>query len=671
MTARDEELDDVAAPARGEDATRPERLAQIVAELGQATSEERLVAAGLDAAIEVTGATGGELRLVRADGRHERVAWRGEDPAGAGTLAQELGAGGAPIGRVEVWGGQQDPDRVAGLRLVGLVLSQAVEHRRLERAARDHRRRGRRFAAAVEALRYPAGPGESVQLVLRGARELLGADAACLLSGQGRLQVASYDGMEPLDSEQITALASDEVREEIEEHGGWSGPTPDAARLAARGLTRAALVPVGVRGSLGHLCVLDGGAGARPPEEIQALGDYAVHAAAAMTAAVLGQEVRELGAVDPLTRFFNARYFRTRLEQETQRALRTQTPVSVAVLTIDGLPEMRASGDDAQADAALEGLAAVMVPRLRAMDVGCRIGEDELAAILPAVGGLDAYKIGERLRAAMQSDPGISGVHGTLSCGIATFPDQAGTPEQLAECARAALTWARRHGGDRTFLYTHDVVRTLEQERTRDERPDGGGDDTILVTVTALASAVDARHPTTVGHADGVARVAAAVGAEMGLPPDRVEDLRVAGMLHDVGKIGISEEILVKEGPLTDSEWEEVRRHPEIGHRMLSGARLDVIRPWVLHHHERIDGTGYPEGLAGEDIPLEARILAAADAFDSMVHDRPYHTAIGLDEAVAELERCAGTQFDAAVVAALARLVAREAPELTDGGETT
>ena len=252
---------------------------------------------------------------------------------------------------------------------------------------------------------------------------------------------------------------------------------------------------------------------------------------------------------------------------------------------------------------------------------------------------------------------------------MATFPDQSGTPDQLADRGVAALAWARRHGGDRAFLYTHEVVGALERELRDDDAPEGGAGgagDPVMVTVTALAGAVDARHPTTVGHAEGVARLAAAIGAELGLDPARVEDLRVAGLLHDVGKIGISEEILVKDGPLSPSEWEEMRRHPEMGHRMLAGARLDVVRPWVLHHHERLDGTGYPEGLGGEDIPLEAKILAVADAFDAMVHDRPYRTAVGAPAAVAELRRCAGSQFDPDVVGALADLLERGAPELSD-----
>lgn len=652
----------------------PDRLAQIVAEIGAAAGAgvDRLAGVGLDAAVEVSGASGGELRLLRSDGRLERSAWRGVELQGSPTWSHDLVAAGAELGRLEVWGEDLDRRADGALRVVVMCLAQTIENRTLELAAREQRRRGRRFAASVEALRHPAGPGEAVELTLRGARELLGGDAACLLSGRGRLQVASYDGMEPLDADQAAALVPDAVRLSAERDGGWSGPPPPESGLRERGLTRVALVPVGVRGSLGILCVFDACAEERSQDELRSLNDYAVHAAAAMTAAVLGQEVRELGAVDPLTRFFNARYFHTRLEQETQRALRTQTPLSVAVMALDGLAATRERGDEVASDEAMESLAALVVPRLRGMDVGCRVGEDELAAILPAVGGIEAYKVGERLRAAVGADPNLAGR--TLSVGVATFPDQSGTPDQLADRGVAALAWARRHGGDRTFLYTHEVVRALERELRDDDRPERGASeigDTVMVTVTALAGAVDARHPTTVGHAEGVARLAAAIGAELGLDPARVEDLRVAGLLHDVGKIGISEEILVKDGPLSPSEWEEMRRHPEMGHRMLAGARLDVVRSWVLHHHERLDGTGYPEGIGDDDIPLEAKILAVADAFDAMVHDRPYRTAIAAPAAVAELRRCAGSQFDPDVVGALAQLLERGAPELHDDADPT
>ena len=141
--------------------------------------------------------------------------------------------------------------------------------------------------------------------------------------------------------------------------------------------------------------------------------------------------------------------------------------------------------------------------------------------------------------------------------------------------------------------------------------------------------------------------------------PGRVERVRLAGVLHDIGKIGIADSILFKEGPLDDEEWAEIRSHPEIGARLLSAPGLSDLRAWILAHHERVDGDGYPLGLSGDEIPLEARIIAVADAFEAMLADRPYRAGRSRAEALAELERCAGTQFDAEVVAALAAASSR------------
>jgi len=138
--------------------------------------------------------------------------------------------------------------------------------------------------------------------------------------------------------------------------------------------------------------------------------------------------------------------------------------------------------------------------------------------------------------------------------------------------------------------------------------------------------------------------------AALGLSPDRVERIHAAGVLHDLGKLGIADAILHKPGKLEDAEWKEIQRHPEIGARILEHAGLADIAGWVRAHHERVDGGGYPKALAGGEIPLEARILAVADAYEAMIADRPYRAGIAPAEARAELIQCAGTQFDPAVV---------------------
>ena len=138
--------------------------------------------------------------------------------------------------------------------------------------------------------------------------------------------------------------------------------------------------------------------------------------------------------------------------------------------------------------------------------------------------------------------------------------------------------------------------------------------------------------------------------------------MRAAGVLHDIGKLGISDAILHKPGQLDADEWAEMQRHPELGARILEHANLRDITGWVLHHHERIDGRGYPHGLAGEAIPVEARILAVADAYEAMTADRPYRAALPLAAARDELRRGAGTQFDRDVVAAFERVLDRARP---------
>jgi len=175
--------------------------------------------------------------------------------------------------------------------------------------------------------------------------------------------------------------------------------------------------------------------------------------------------------------------------------------------------------------------------------------------------------------------------------------------------------------------------------------------------VRSLVAAIEAKDPYTKGHSVRVAEVAVAVANEMGLPADRVERVEVAALLHDLGKIGISPLILSKAEKLTLAEYEQIKRHPDIGAHILGkGAFFEGIVPIVRYHHEKIDGTGYCEGLAGDSIPLEARVLAVADSYDAMTSQRPYRNALTDEEALTELLSNTGSQFDASVVEAFVRL---------------
>jgi putative nucleotidyltransferase with HDIG domain len=188
--------------------------------------------------------------------------------------------------------------------------------------------------------------------------------------------------------------------------------------------------------------------------------------------------------------------------------------------------------------------------------------------------------------------------------------------------------------------------------------------------VIAMAQEIDRRECGTALHSQIVGRYAELAARELGLPEVTVEEVRLAGLLHDVGKSRISDAVISKPAALSDEEWMAMRYHPELGAALLDDAGLDEVREWILCHHERPDGTGYPRGLYGEDIPLEARILAVADAYEAMTNDRPYRPSIGRWRARDELRRYAGTQFDPVVVEAFLQALERDWPAAGCGDTT-
>jgi HD-GYP domain-containing protein (c-di-GMP phosphodiesterase class II) len=202
-----------------------------------------------------------------------------------------------------------------------------------------------------------------------------------------------------------------------------------------------------------------------------------------------------------------------------------------------------------------------------------------------------------------------------------------------------------------------DSTRKVRSQATALQRAYGELSETYDATLRALTTALDSRDHETGGHAQRVTRLAVRLGEELGLSGEDLTELELGAMLHDIGKIGVPDAILNKPGPLSEDDWEAMRRHPMLGVEMLAGVPfLSAAMPLIRHHHERWDGKGYPDGLAGEAIPLGARIFAVADSFDAMTSRRPYRQPLTLRDARAELARCAGGQFDPVVVAACERL---------------
>jgi len=242
----------------------------------------------------------------------------------------------------------------------------------------------------------------------------------------------------------------------------------------------------------------------------------------------------------------------------------------------------------------------------------------------------------------------------TVSAGVATSPQHASERGELIRLADGALYWAKEYGKNQARAYRPDVIELAELKRLA-SGPDRAA---RFRAAASLARAVDARNAYTGSHSQRVSELAARTARRLGLPEDQVELTRLAASLHDLGKLAIPEELLRKPGPLTDPERMILERHPQIGFRMLESLGVDTVAEWVLHHHERWDGRGYPDGLPGDEIPLGARIIFVADAYDAMTSECVYRRRVSPEAAIAELDRCAGSQFDPGIVTAFAEELA-------------
>jgi diguanylate cyclase (GGDEF)-like protein/putative nucleotidyltransferase with HDIG domain len=353
-----------------------------------------------------------------------------------------------------------------------------------------------------------------------------------------------------------------------------------------------------------------------------------------------------LALTDPLTGLGNHRHFHERLQRELRSADEQATPLTLCFLDVDNFKTVNDRFGHPAGDRVLSQVSS----RLRQGGEAFRLGGDEFALLLVGhderMALAAARSIVQRMSAVEFDDVGEV----TVSAGLATFPVQGHGRDELIRLADSALYWAKEHGKNRVRLYRPDVVEIAELKRLAD-----GPDQAARYRAAAsLAKAVDARDTYTGSHSERVGELAARIARRLGLDDEQVELTRLAGSLHDLGKLAIPEEILRKNGTLTDSERLVLERHPQIGFRMLDSLGVDPVADIVLHHHERWDGVGYPDRLIGDQIPLGARIIFVADAYDAMTWDRVYRPKRSSEAALAELRRCAGTQFEPRIVAAFA-----------------
>jgi diguanylate cyclase (GGDEF)-like protein len=350
---------------------------------------------------------------------------------------------------------------------------------------------------------------------------------------------------------------------------------------------------------------------------------------------------------DPLTGLLNRRALEELFAIELDRAARSERPLSVIIGDLDRFKSVNDRMGHQHGDQTLQALATELGRWKRRIDMAARVGGEEFALILPETDERGAFLVAERLRRATKRLFAEGPFKLTISFGVASFPDHGDDPEMLLRAADQALYAAKNMGRDRSVIYSADVSRMLSESNGQ-----GATDELRLATVLSVAEALDVRDHGSANHSQAVGRYAHMAAQELGLDADHAERVRLAGLLHDVGKIGVSEAMLVKPGPLDEAEWVEVHTHPEIAGRLLAGTEFEDLRSWILAHHERIDGSGYPLGLKGDEIPLEARILAVADAWEAMTADRVYSGALSEEAAREELIAGSGTQFDGAVVEA-------------------
>jgi diguanylate cyclase (GGDEF)-like protein len=353
-----------------------------------------------------------------------------------------------------------------------------------------------------------------------------------------------------------------------------------------------------------------------------------------------------LALTDPLTGLGNHRHFHERLERELLDADESGRHFSLCLVDVDDFKRV----NDLFGHPTGDNVLAQIASNLRQNGEAFRLGGDEFALLLPEYdesGGISTAEAIVGRVGALQIDH-VGSV--TVSAGIATFPSQAPNRGELIRLADNALYWAKEHGKNRAHVYRPDVVELAELRRLA-HGPDRAA---RFRAAESLAKAVDLRDTYTGSHSARVADLAARVATRLGLDQEQAELTRLAGSLHDLGKLAIPEEILRKPGPLTEPERLVLERHPQIGFRMLDSLGIEPVAEWILHHHERWDGTGYPDRLPGPEIPLGARIIFVVDAYDAMTSDRVYRGRLSAPDALAELERCAGTQFDPEVVTALA-----------------
>jgi diguanylate cyclase (GGDEF) domain len=345
------------------------------------------------------------------------------------------------------------------------------------------------------------------------------------------------------------------------------------------------------------------------------------------------EEIAYLSFHDKLTGLYNRAYFERKIKEYDRERY---YPVSIIMGDANGLKMTNDIFGHAQGDAVLTSIANILSLACRDNDIVARYGGDEFVVLMPNTPLEEAARVSKNiLRLCSSQDNDKNNV--SISLGYAC-------KERVTESMNETLNVAE------DFMYRHKLLESRSYRSS---------------VISSLKKMLFEKSFETEEHAMRLTGLCAETGQLLGLSQSELNDLELFSMLHDIGKIGVKDQILLKPGKLTDEEWIEMRKHSDIGYRIAQSApELSHIADYILCHHEHYDGTGYPQGLKGEQIPLLSRILAVADTYDAMVNDRYYRKALSSEAAIAELKKCSGTQFDPRVVDAFLKILEPKPPKL-------
>jgi len=380
--------------------------------------------------------------------------------------------------------------------------------------------------------------------------------------------------------------------------------------------------------------------------QVNLLERLASHISTAVINSFLYARAEQRSRVDELTGLYNRRHFDETLDHEIDRHSRYGSTVSLALVDLDNFKKYNDTLGHIAGDKLLSKVGHILQSVIRNIDVAFRYGGDEFAIIMPHTSAESGLTVTERLRNKIFTETVSKMSPVTASIGLASWPNDGLTLDHLLNAADRALYHAKQTGGNRNCLVSQmlPITTDLSTGTTTSEKE-------TLNIIYALASTIEARDTYTFGHSQKVRAYAVALAEALNLPPEKVVAISHAALLHDIGKIGIYDGILNKAGKLDKSEFELIKTHPDLSRTIVGHvSSLTPCLQAIHQHHERWDGEGYPNKLKGEAISLEGRILAIADSFDAMTSKRPYRAPLSSKEAVQELKRCSGTQFDPKLV---------------------